>query len=1272
MPKRTSPRWLIAVLALILLALLAVGGWFYHEQQQQFRQDVEEELQAIAQLKVDQIAAWRAERLGDAATLIENPFFVDAVTRLLIDPQAEQSGEILNWFRSLQEHYDYQDILLVDAEGRIHLSLSGSLELSPSTLERIPNVIRDRQPVLTDLHAGPGNLPPRIGVIAPVYARSVQDAEPLGVVILQSDASRFLYPLIESWPMPSRSAETLLVQRDGDAVLYLNELRHQSGTALQLRIPLSETDVSAVMAVTGTEGVVYGRDYRGTDVMAVIRPIPDSSWFMVAKVDEGEAFAIWRTRSVLILAAIMGLVAGVMTAGGIVWQRNRKAYYQALFQAERARQESEARYQTTLMSIGDGVIITNAEGCVELLNPVAEMLTGWSQQDARGKPLEEVFHIINENTRQLVETPASQVMREGIVVGLANHTLLISRDGRQIPIADSGAPIFDTDGSLTGIVLVFRDQTEERAAQKALEDSEAYVRTILDNLPIGIAVNSVEPTVTFTYINDNFPRYYRTTREALSHPDAFWDAAYEDPEFREVIKQRVLADTASGDPERMRWDDVPITRQGEPTTYISARNIPIPDKQMVVSTVWETTERKRAENALRESEESFRLLFESNPHPMWVYDLATLAFLEVNDAAVAHYGYSRDEFLSMRLPDIRPPEDVERLTGDVQLERPALQHSGEWRHRLKNGQIIDVEITSHTLEFAGRQAVLVIAQDITERKRAQAAEREQRALAEALAQTANALISAMDLDDVMNAILDNVARVVPHGAVNIMLIEDDRARPVYLRGYPSDLDDIVREFSLSVTETQNLHEMRVTGKPFLIPNTDEHASWITQPASEGTKSYVAAPIRSRGQVIGFLNVDSGIPGFFTETHAQRLQAFADQASIAIEHAQLYDEIRRHADDLERHVAERTAELNHAKERIEAILNSSSDVIILCRADGRIEQVNPAFDATFHCEHDEAFNQPLAGLIVPDHRETLENAFAAVIESRQPERLEITVDCLHRVRFDADMVLSPIVEQHDRLLGVVCSLRDITQRKRAEEQLRQMLEREMELGELKSRFVSMAAHDLRNPLTVIQTSVSLIESYADKLTDEQKRSKFGTIHHSIDVMVELLDDILTIGRVEAGRVQFNPEPVDLVALYDTIVAEQKQAAGYTHPITVARGSMPDRVYADPKLLRYILVNLLSNAIKYSPEGAPVTVNIACDENDIRLTVQDQGIGIPEADRAHLFEAFYRAENVGNTPGTGLGLAIVKQSVELHGGAITCESEEGAGTTFTVVLPQSPIT
>ena len=221
MPEHTSPRRLIAILMLILLVLLAGGGWFYYTQEQHLRQDVEEELQAIAQMKVDQITAWRAERLANAATLTENPFFVEAVTALMADPQAGPSEEILRWFRSLQEHYGYYDALLVEPRGRVTLSLSGNLDLSPAVIAPISNAIQERRPVLTDLHAGPGDLPPHIGVIAPIFART-DPPDPLGAVILQTDASRYLYPLIQFWPIPSRSAETFLVQQDGDAVLFLN------------------------------------------------------------------------------------------------------------------------------------------------------------------------------------------------------------------------------------------------------------------------------------------------------------------------------------------------------------------------------------------------------------------------------------------------------------------------------------------------------------------------------------------------------------------------------------------------------------------------------------------------------------------------------------------------------------------------------------------------------------------------------------------------------------------------------------------------------------------------------------------------------------------------------------------------------------------------------------------------------------------------------------------------------------------------------------------
>src|SRR4030042_1349065 len=153
--------------------------------------------------------------------------------------------------------------------------------------------------------------------------------------------------------------------------------------------------------------------------------------------------------------------------------------------SEIALKESEQRYRTTMMSVGDGVIATDTEGKVEMMNPVAEELTGWKQEKARGKSLEEIFHIINEETRRTVENPVRRVMREGIVVGLANHSVLIAKDGTEHPIADSGAPVRNEKGDITGVVLVFRDQTEERTAQKALQESERKFRETIKYLDEG-------------------------------------------------------------------------------------------------------------------------------------------------------------------------------------------------------------------------------------------------------------------------------------------------------------------------------------------------------------------------------------------------------------------------------------------------------------------------------------------------------------------------------------------------------------------------------------------------------------------------------------------------------------------------------------------------------------------------------------------------------------------------------------------------------------------
>jgi PAS domain S-box-containing protein len=233
---------------------------------------------------------------------------------------------------------------------------------------------------------------------------------------------------------------------------------------------------AALAAVEGHEGFGAFVDYRDEPVLAAVAKLDRAPWGIVVKVDQREALAGYqhevRQTGGTAVAAFVGFWALVFLLV-LGWRRR----------AEAALREGEERYRATLYSIGDAVIATDQHGRLKQMNPVAARLTGWAEAEAQGRPLDEIFRIVNEQTHAVVESPVARVLREGQVVGLANHTLLIGKDGNEHPIADSGAPIRNEKGETTGVVLVFRDQTEERAAQKALKESETFNRTIVESIP---------------------------------------------------------------------------------------------------------------------------------------------------------------------------------------------------------------------------------------------------------------------------------------------------------------------------------------------------------------------------------------------------------------------------------------------------------------------------------------------------------------------------------------------------------------------------------------------------------------------------------------------------------------------------------------------------------------------------------------------------------------------------------------------------------------------
>lgn len=819
-----NSTWLkfLLVLAGLAVGIVAAGTFYYRNLERNFHADAAQQLSAIAELKVGELTQFRKGRLAEAALLHHNPAFTQLVRRLLApsaDPDARR--QLLAWLAQYPIHSDFDRVRLLDVQGGTLLAIPA--DLSPVTAELTRDAaetLRAGHVVFQDFHRDPSDQRICLALLVPLFDED-DGRRPLGVLVLRIDPATYLYPFISRWPVPSATAETLLVRREGNEAVFLNELRFQANTALQLRASLTETTMPAVSAALGRTGVVDGLDYRGVAVLAATRAVPDSPWFLVARRDLAEIYAPLRAQLWQIITLVAGLLFAAGAGVGFVWRQQRVRFYQASVAATAKQIASDLRYRRLFESARDGMLILDgATGRVVDANPVFTKLVGSAPEDILGQLVWDLSAF-----RDLVPTPASFARLQQQASVRAEGVAIVAGTGRRIAV-EFTSNLYSVNHQ-TVIQCDIRDITERIQAGKMLR----RLSGIIEQAPLSVIITDRAGTI--EYVNPRFS----------------------------VVTGYSAAEVLGKNPRLLKSGATP------PETY----------------------------------------------RAMW--------------------------------------------------------------QALRQGQVWTGELLNRTK----------------------------------------------------------------------------------------------------------------SGEPYL-----------------------------------------------------------------------------------------------------------------------------------------------------------ESA-----------------------------VIAPVVDDRGHVTHYVALKDDITAKHRHEAELNARLRREREISEMKTRFISVTSHEFRTPMAAAMGSVEILANHLDQLPPMKRQELLARITDSLHRMTAMLDEILLLSRLDANRVRVRLAPLELPPFVQHAIEEVRLGDRDLHRFEFHATGDPTAFPTDANLLQHILSNLLSNAVRYSPAGSLVTVRLAVGPAQAQVTVADQGIGIPEADRARIFEPFERGSNIGTIQGTGLGLNIVQRMVAVLGGTVEAAALDAGGSRFCVIFPRHPL-
>jgi PAS domain S-box-containing protein len=917
-----------------------------------------------------------------------------------------------------------------------------------------------------------------------------------------------------------------------------------------------------------------------------------------------------------------------------------------LKRAEAALRENEARLRLLLDQIPALLWSTDAEQRLTSLTGAGLGPLGLKPEELQGRPVSD-----------LAPSAGSHALAgEAHARALGGASMTYHAEWMARVYECHVEPLRSREGAITGTVGFALDITEKRGAEQALRESEERYRRLVELSPDVITV-LVDGRVEFAnqaaleFLGmDHFGEILGRPALEFFHPDS----------RQRVLERQVILNAGAAVPPL----ELKFLRKNGTMVEAESRASPFQfrGKRAALVVIRDITERKRAEAALRGSEEHYRLLFRSNPQPMWVFDMETLRFLDVNDAAQAQYGFSRGEFLAMTIKEIRPPEDIPFLMqkgGKLVMDR---ESRGVWRHRKKDGALIQVEVLAHRIEFAGRPAAIVLANDITEKIQALDKLRHSEERYRTLAKVSPVGLFRTDLRGMYTYVNERCCLITGFTP------EQNEGYGWVRSLHPDDRERVLQEWGKAVALGQPFQsEYRLLGPEGV-------ATWVLGKA---------LPDRGpEGNIIGFVGTLTDIT---ERKQAETLLAGQKRTLGMVASGWPMHEV---FEGLVQYVERESAGAAGCLMLIEPdgtrlSCRSAPSLMVSLRKALEGLPLGPRGGAPGAAA--EARERVTVADLSGDGQwewaraEVLDNGFRACtavpILGSNDQALGAFAFFYHAAGEPPAYDLK-LMETAADLAGITIERRRQEDVSRKNRELSEENRRILEASRMKNEFLASMSHELRTPLNaIIGFSQLLIDGRVGSLTHKQEEY-LGDILDGGMHLLRLINDVLDLAKIESGKMHLHLEPFPVTqAIREVCDILLPMAMEKAVTLRIAAELEPDLAMLDGQKFKQVLYNLVSNAIKFSLQGGEVIVAAERGENDLGavgllLAVTDHGIGIKPEDLGRLFQEFQQLDTgaARHYPGSGLGLVITKKLVELHRGTVGVESAPGQGSVFTAFFPE----